>query len=147
MRKAIKYGPSPDWVNECTEEITPLRVRKVPKIVSVKVRITSAMFHTLSMFFFSWIITECKYAVAVNQGIIAAFSTGSQAQYPPHPRTSYAQRPPKRLPTDRKNDEVSAQRRVVRIHTSPSLPVARAAIAKAKGTAALTYPRYKQGGW
>src|SRR5207247_2699601 len=79
--------------------------------------------------------------------MIAAFSTGSQAQYPPQPRTSYAQRPPRRLPTDRKNHEVRAQRRVVRIHTSPSLPVARAAIAKAKGTEALTYPRYKQGGW
>src|SRR5262245_24831983 len=105
MRKAMKYGPSPDWVNEWTEEITPLRVRKVPKIVSAKVRITNTMFHTLSMFFFSWIITEWRYAEAVNQGMMAAFSTGSHAQYPPHPNTSYAQRPPSILPTERKNHE------------------------------------------
>jgi hypothetical protein len=52
-RKPTKYGPNPDCVNECTEEITPLRVRKVPKMVSRKVRITSTMFHTFSMFFFS----------------------------------------------------------------------------------------------
>jgi len=63
--------------------------------------------------------------------MIAAFSTGSHAQYQPHPRTSYAQRPPSILPTDRKNQEVRAQRRVVRIHTSPSFPVAKDAIAKA----------------
>ena len=35
------------------DEITPLRVRKVPKIVSEKVRMIRTMFHTFSMFFFS----------------------------------------------------------------------------------------------
>ena len=67
-------------MNECTEEITPLRVRKVPKMVSAKVRMTSTMFHTFSMFFFSWIITECRNAVPVSHGMKAAFSTGSHAQ-------------------------------------------------------------------
>ena len=70
----------PDCVNECTDEITPERVRKVPKIVSEKVRMTSTMFQTFSMSFFSWIITEWRKAVAVSQGMKAAFSTGSHAQ-------------------------------------------------------------------
>ena len=60
--------------------MTPLRVRKVPKMVRTKVRITKLMFQTFSMSFFSWIMTEWRYAVAVNQGMMAAFSTGSQAQ-------------------------------------------------------------------
>ena len=55
-----KYGPKPDWVKEWTEEITPLRVRKVPKIVSTKVRMTRVIFQTLSMSFFSWIMTEWR---------------------------------------------------------------------------------------
>jgi len=46
------------------------------------------MFHTRSMSFFSWIITECRYAVDTSHGMKAAFSTGSQAQYPPQPSTS-----------------------------------------------------------
>ena len=56
----MKNGPSPDCVKECTEEMTPLRVRKVPKMVSAKVRRTSTRFHTRSMSFFSWIITEWR---------------------------------------------------------------------------------------
>ena len=51
---------------------------------------------------------------------------------------SYAQRAPKRLPRERKNQEKSAQRRVVRIHASFSRPVASAPIANANGTDALT---------
>ena len=76
----MKNGPSPDCVNECTDETTPLRVRKVPKIVSVKVRSTSTMFHIFSMLRFSWIITECRNAVHASHGMNAAFSTGSHAQ-------------------------------------------------------------------
>ena len=64
----------------CTDEMTPLRVRKVPKIERLKVRMISSMFQTFSMPFFSWIITECRNAVPVSQGISEAFSTGSQAQ-------------------------------------------------------------------
>src|SRR5215510_5244759 len=54
------------------------------------------------------------------------------------PNTSYAHRPPRMLPADKKNHEVSAHRRVVRIQTSPNFPVASAAMAKAKGMEALT---------
>ena len=35
--------------------------------------------------------TEWMKAVSVSQGINEAFSTGSQAQYPPHPSSVYAQ--------------------------------------------------------
>src|SRR5262249_54783225 len=59
-RNHMKNGPRPDCVNECTEEITPLRVKKVPKMVRAKVRSTSTTFHTRSMSFFSWIITEWR---------------------------------------------------------------------------------------
>ena len=56
----MKNGPSPDCVNECTDEMTPLRVRNVPKMVSEKVSSTRTMFQTRSMSFFSWIITEWR---------------------------------------------------------------------------------------
>ena len=76
----MKNGPSPDCVKECTDEMTPLRVRNVPKMVSAKVSSTSTMFQMRSMSRFSWIITECRYAVDTSQGMKAAFSTGSQPQ-------------------------------------------------------------------
>ena len=64
----------------CTEEMTPERVRNVPKIVSPNARITSDTFQTFSMSFFSWIITEWRNAVITSHGMNAAFSTGSHAQ-------------------------------------------------------------------
>ena len=66
-------------VNEWIELTTPERVRNVPKSASAKAPLTSSMFQTRSMPRFSWIITECRNAVATSQGISAAFSTGSHA--------------------------------------------------------------------
>ena len=60
--------------------MTPERVRKVPKSVRLKVRMTRVRFQSLSMRRRSWIITECRSAVPVSQGMNAAFSTGSHAQ-------------------------------------------------------------------
>ena len=68
------------WVKAWTEAMTPERVRKVPNIVRLNVRITSAMFQSFSIRRRSWILTECRKAVPVSQGMKAAFSTGSQAQ-------------------------------------------------------------------
>ena len=68
--------------------IIPERVRKVPIIVSPNVVIISTTFHIFSILRFSCIITECRKAVPVSQGINAAFSTGSQAQNPPQPNSS-----------------------------------------------------------
>ena len=65
--------------NEWIELTTPERVRNVPKIERQNASATSTMFQTFSIPRFSWIITECRNAVAASHGISAAFSTGSQA--------------------------------------------------------------------
>ena len=52
----------------------------VPKIVSMKVTMTSVTFQTRSIERRSCTITECRKAVAVNHGSRPAFSTGSQPQ-------------------------------------------------------------------
>ena len=66
-------------VNEWIEFTTPDRVRNVPKSESENARMTRSTFQTRSIPRFSWIITECRKAVAASQGIKAAFSTGSHA--------------------------------------------------------------------
>ena len=63
-----------------TDEITPLRVRKVPKIVSANVSVISAMFQIFSIGRRSWTMTEWTNAVPMSQGMNDAFSTGSHAQ-------------------------------------------------------------------
>ena len=78
--KVRKIGPNDDAVNEWTELITPERVKKVPKIHRVNVRIINTIFQIRNISFFSWIIMEWRNAVAVSHGIKLAFSTGSQAQ-------------------------------------------------------------------
>ena len=106
-----------------------------------KVRITRDMFHTFSMPRFSWIITECRNAVAVSHGSSDAFSTGSQNQYPPHPSSSYAHRIPKTIPFARKNQLRRVQRRVTTIQRVSRRPFRRAAMAKAKGMEKAVKPR------
>ena len=64
----------------CTDPMMPERVRKVPKMVSENVRMIRVRFQSLSMRRRSWIITECRNAVAQSHGMKAAFSTGSHAQ-------------------------------------------------------------------
>jgi hypothetical protein len=49
-------------------------------IASVPVARTSETFQTFSIPRFSWIISECRKAVPVSQGIREAFSTASQPQ-------------------------------------------------------------------
>ncbi len=68
---------SPNAWTDCT---TPERVMNVPKIVSMKVTITSVTFHTFSIPRRSCTMTECRKADAVNHGSRPAFSTGSHAQ-------------------------------------------------------------------
>ena len=55
---------------------------------SVPVASTSDAFHTFSIPRFSWIMSEWMNAVPVSQGSSEAFSTGSQAQYPPQPSSA-----------------------------------------------------------
>ena len=77
--KPRNHGPIELCVNEWIELTMPERVRNVPKSESENARITSSTFQTFSIPRFSWIITECRNAVAASHGISAAFSTGSQA--------------------------------------------------------------------
>src|SRR5579885_2057435 len=86
-RKVTNQFPMEDWANACTELTTPLRVRNVPKMQRKNVEKMSHMFQIFSMPRFSCIITECRNAVPINQGMKEAFSTGSQPQYPPQPKT------------------------------------------------------------
>ena len=69
-----------DWAKALTLAMAPERVRNVPKMVMKKVRQMSVTFHTRRRPRRSWIITEWRKAVAVRNGMKAAFSTGSQAQ-------------------------------------------------------------------
>ena len=67
------------FANEWIESTTPERVRNVPNTESSKASATRTMFQTFNIPFRSWIITECRNAVAASHGISAAFSTGSHA--------------------------------------------------------------------
>src|SRR3984893_12243873 len=87
-RKMTKYLPIDDCAKACTELTTPERVRNVPKMQRKKVPEIRTMFQTFIMPFFSCIITEWRNAVALIHGSKDAFSTGSQAQYPPQPSTA-----------------------------------------------------------
>ena len=64
----------------CTLSITPLRVRKVPRMLSRKAATTRVTFHLRSMPRFSWIMIECRNAVWQSHDVSGAFSTGSHAQ-------------------------------------------------------------------
>src|ERR1700730_7791732 len=112
-RKATNQSPIDDCAKACTELTTPLRVRKVPKIESMKVEKINHMFQVFSMPRFSCIITECRNAVPVSQGISEAFSTGSHPQYPPHPSTEYAQCAPRKTPQVRNPQVTMVHRRVI----------------------------------
>ncbi len=79
-RNTRKKMPIEPWVKACTEPMMPERVRNVPNSVRLKVRMISVRFQSFSMRRRSWIITECRNAVAVSHGMKAAFSTGSHAQ-------------------------------------------------------------------
>src|SRR5271155_6108059 len=97
-RNQANQSPMEDCAKACTELMMPLRVRNVPRIASQKVAKISHMFHIFNMPRFSCIITECRNAVPVSQGMSEAFSTGSHPQYPPQPKTEYAQCAPRNTP-------------------------------------------------
>ena len=69
-----------DCAKAWTLETRPERVSSVPRIVSMKVEKMSQTFQFFIMPRFSCIMTECRKAVPVSQGMSEAFSTGSQPQ-------------------------------------------------------------------
>ena len=74
------HVPIDDCANACTELTSPARVSSVPSSVSRNVEKISHTFQLFIMPLRSCIITECRNAVPVSQGIKLAFSTGSQPQ-------------------------------------------------------------------
>src|SRR5512141_3302894 len=122
-------------VNACTDERIPERVRKVPSIVSTNVATQRLSVHRRSMLRRSCTITECRYAVAVSHGRNEAFSTGSHAQYPPQPSTSYDHHIPAMIAADRKPHDSRVQRRLSLIQRSAvTSPDSIAPTANANGT-------------
>ena len=79
-RKTQNHVPIADCAKACTELTSPDRVSSVPRIASMKVEKISQTFQLFIMPRFSCIITECRKAVPVSQGMREAFSTGSQPQ-------------------------------------------------------------------
>src|SRR6185295_17848329 len=125
--------PIGDCANECTLSITPLRVMNVPRIASRNVDTTNVTFHFRSIPRFSWIMIEWRNAVPVSHGNSDAFSTGSHAQYPPHPSSTYAHHIPRTIPVVLKNHEMRVQYLMAVSHSASSRRVMRAAIANANG--------------
>src|ERR1019366_10629330 len=121
-------------VNACTDDTMPERVRNVPRIVSMNVPTTRLTFHSRSMPRRSCMIAEWRNAVAVSHGINEAFSTGSQAQYPPHPSTSYDHHMPAMIAAVRNPHDNSVHRRVSLIQSfEPISPDSIAPTANANG--------------
>ncbi len=69
-----------DCAKACTELTRPERVSSVPRMESMKVEKMSHTFQFFIMPRFSCIMTECRKAVPVSQGMSEAFSTGSHPQ-------------------------------------------------------------------
>ena len=69
----------------CTEVNTPERTKKVPSKDKEKAAIANNTVQALKLPRFSVTIKEWINAVATNQGISEAFSTGSQNHQPPQP--------------------------------------------------------------
>jgi hypothetical protein len=140
-RKPRNQFPTGDWAKACTLSITPLRVMKVPRMLRRNVLTTSVTFHFRSIPRFSWIMMLWRNAVPVSQGRNELFSTGSHAQYPDHPSSTYAHHMPSTMPIVRKNHDTSAHRRTAPSHCASSCRVTSAPMAKANGTAVATRPR------
>src|SRR5512146_3163689 len=122
-------------VNACTDDRMPLRVRNVPSTVSTNVATMRFTFHALSIPRRSCTMIEWRNAVAVSQGMNDAFSTGSHAQYPPHPNTSYDHHMPAMIAAARNAHDVIVQSRARLIHlSSDSSPDISAPTANANGT-------------
>src|ERR1700682_1982105 len=132
-RKPANHIPTGDCAKEWTLEMTPVRVMNVPKIASRKADTTSVTFHLRSIPRFSCTMIEWRNAVFTSHGSSDAFSTGSHAQYPPQPSSTYAHHMPSTIPTVLKNHANRAHRLTAASHSASSRLVSSAAIANANG--------------
>ena len=104
----------------------------------------SVMVHVFSIPRRSCTMTECRNAVAVSHGMNDAFSTGSQAQYPPQPSTSYDHHMPAMMPSDRNVHGTIVQRRMTFGQSGSSRPASSAPIAKRERHRHAHVPDVKQ---
>src|SRR5690349_4295343 len=111
----------------------PLRVMKVPNIERRNVDTTRVTFHLRNIPRFSCTMIECRKAVFTSHGSSDAFSTGSHAQYPPHPSSTYAHHMPRTIPVVLKNHEMRVHLRIALSHSASRRRVMSAAIANANG--------------
>ena len=88
MKMVKIHASSVSCPKACTDCTMPERVMKVPKMVRKNVRMIRVTFQIFSIPRRSWIMIECRKAVAVSHGTKPAFSTGSQPQNPPQPSSS-----------------------------------------------------------
>jgi hypothetical protein len=59
-KKPMSNGPRDDLEKECTDWMTPDRVKKVPRMVSAKVATDNERFQTRKSPRRSWTSTECR---------------------------------------------------------------------------------------
>ena len=86
-----KVPPVSSTINACTEDQIPPLVTNDSNKTSMKVNIASKGPKITYSFFFLDITEVCSNVVIDSQGNRPAVSTGSHAQYPPHPNVTYAQ--------------------------------------------------------
>ena len=82
----------------CTDCTTPERTKKLPSKLSENASMARKILQEPSIPRLAVSKIECTMAVATNQGIKEAFSTGSQNHHPPQPSSLYAHQEPKALP-------------------------------------------------
>src|SRR5690606_36277913 len=138
---------SPFPVKECTEVSpkTPVRVKKVEYHTKIKMSMknTKVIFKDLPVLLS--ITKVCTPAINISHGTREAFSTGSQAQYPPKFKDSYAQAPPIIIPAPNKAAPI-------KLHLKASFtnflysPSHNAANDRAKGNKVIAKPRNNIGG-
>jgi hypothetical protein len=83
---ARKIHPMVDSAKECTEGTGPPLLINIPNCANVKLVMIRTIFHIRNMPLLFCTMIECTKAVIASHGIRAEFSTGSHAQYPPHPK-------------------------------------------------------------
>src|SRR5712664_1259224 len=98
----------------------------VPNIESRNADTTSVTFHLRSMPRFSCTMIECRNAVFTSHGNNDAFSTGSHAQYPPHPSSTYAHHMPMSRPMLRNSHDTIVHLRTATSQSASSFLVSSA---------------------
>jgi hypothetical protein len=136
-----------DCAKACTELAWPERVRYTPSNDVVHAAPTRPAATRPSRPVRSCIWATCRNAVVIIHGIRAAFSTGSHAQNPPQPNSTYAQRAPASMPTARRHHDAFIHGRMNASHVASSSPVIARWIVDANGTTRHASPRYSIGGW